>query len=736
MAARDTAADPARGEVVDSLPSDLLDVVVLGAGLAGLCAAAALDRERRLLVLEREERLGGRILTRHHDGVACDLGAAFGCDLTLLSASLSGLIREDGPVGILVSGRLVLGPHPAHCLRRLDERGTDRVALEGWARRGFRDFSSLPPQLRRFLDAFFHVIHPGPMEQYLPARQADALVRFQTHHRSAGNGEVIEGLAASLEPRLLRGAQVLSLTPRGNHVEIRFRRAEALHVRRARAVICTVPAPDALPLLEEASPRTRLFLEAAQFHEGTVVALGLRGGPWLDFAYVVTPDLPSCMVLQQRAPDPRDRLFLVYFTGAESARVHRLAPADAAREALAAVRVLLGGDAVPGTDGLDASQVRFAEVKHWPHLGPAITPAAYDSWDDAILEACPRVFLAGDYTCPEAGMPYGMQAAIQSGRRAAAQVATLLESEAPRVHPLPRAPTAPPPVRPLVEAWIYCFEETGPRLLGRQAQEAVALRGWTLQAHPDDVDLREWLLRQARDGLWEYQPKLGVTCDDSAIVMEGLLAAGAPAERLLQSVQRLVERFWDEEAGAFHTVRRGRARYWHGPTVDATALAGWLLLQCGCPRDVSRARACAAFVDAAQGGDGGWRGRWFASRLVTCFHAVRLLAALSPEHHDALARARIFLRDNQEADGSWKGLVLDTAAAVRALVLLGDAEAVRRGRDWLTAHPASPGEPVLCYWMDPPAAPRLFVHAVDGGEIAGAWARLALGDQEGDRSPQ
>src|SRR5437762_3278954 len=57
--------------------SSVYDVVIVGAGLAGLSAAYAL-RDRRVLVLEREALAGGRVLTRSSHGVAYDLGAVFG----------------------------------------------------------------------------------------------------------------------------------------------------------------------------------------------------------------------------------------------------------------------------------------------------------------------------------------------------------------------------------------------------------------------------------------------------------------------------------------------------------------------------------------------------------------------------------------------------------------------------------------------------------------------------------
>ncbi len=56
------------------------DVVVIGAGAAGLAAAARLtEAGRSVLVLEARDRVGGRIDTRHEPGLnaAVELGAEF-----------------------------------------------------------------------------------------------------------------------------------------------------------------------------------------------------------------------------------------------------------------------------------------------------------------------------------------------------------------------------------------------------------------------------------------------------------------------------------------------------------------------------------------------------------------------------------------------------------------------------------------------------------------------------------
>src|SRR5580704_17153721 len=70
------------------------DVVVIGAGMAGLTAARALaEAGLKVLVVEAQDRIGGRILTRHVGDEAIELGAEF---IHGLPAELWALIHEAG----------------------------------------------------------------------------------------------------------------------------------------------------------------------------------------------------------------------------------------------------------------------------------------------------------------------------------------------------------------------------------------------------------------------------------------------------------------------------------------------------------------------------------------------------------------------------------------------------------------------------------------------------------------
>jgi predicted NAD/FAD-dependent oxidoreductase len=79
--------------------ANVLDVVVVGAGIAGLCAAGELTRDgRRVLVIEKSRGIGGRMATRRVGEAVCDHGAQF---FTVRGRAFGGIVaaaHESGAV--------------------------------------------------------------------------------------------------------------------------------------------------------------------------------------------------------------------------------------------------------------------------------------------------------------------------------------------------------------------------------------------------------------------------------------------------------------------------------------------------------------------------------------------------------------------------------------------------------------------------------------------------------------
>lgn len=714
-------------------PTRPLDVIVVGAGLAGLSAAAALQEAgTQALILEAGTQAGGRVRTRTWENVAYDVGALFAFDPAWLTFPLDPgkTERADAPIGLWHQGQLHAGDGVENCLQALQPELRHSLGITPFLSATAPQAAWIGEDLQQALQAFLRVIHPADLESLLPERRADSLVRHDTRRFRQGNSSLIDGLQNQAGNRIQTGCRVVGLSPGkpGNRIGVRWQTAGG-GFRNAEAdrVVLAVPPTAALQLCAPAGKNVATdFLGRVRFGTGIVVILLCRGTALRPFSYIVSTSGKVNTFLFHRPEGKDDTLLVTAYLVAEQADAHWTSSDTTLAE------MVRGELNTLGIGQVATEQVVFVDIERWPEVGPVVDEQAYGHFSQAQLRPMPGVVLAGDYTWCEADrMPYGMAAAIASGRRAARFCLG---------QPLPSLQTdyAAAPLATTVTSRIT---DHGPAHRGGFTDGTIAYYGLILAAEPELApELAPYLIGEADGDLWAYQQGYGVTSLDSALVMEGLLAVGGYAQQLERSALRLVEIFFDPEAGAFWTIalgRQGRAPYWQGPDCPATAACAWLLSRIDGERYREIIAKCQHYLLRNQRVSGGWPGKWFPSCTLPIWYAVRFLVD-GGKSDDALTlatcrRAAVALTGAQGGNGSWGGSVIETAAAVLALnalrPLVFPVDTARmEGLQWLAGQRQStnlPGEPILEYWFEDNGQ-RVLHHTRDRGRITAAWATLAL----------
>ena len=447
------------------------DVVVIGAGMAGLSAARELARAGRdVLVLEARSRPGGRVLTLRGpfaDGLHAEAGAVFVPEhhhhsvglARELGLALAATPRRRG-VGnrYFVAGEMVeahpgelvrwppsiaLAPEerglsPGELRRRYLGRALDRIGdprHPAWPGEAALEYDALTTAalLRRegASAAAIRLMRLGYLDEWgdgIDTVSALAALRDLAANDLPGEAWRIAGgsdrlpaaLAAGLGDRIRFGAAATRVRTHRRGVEVECRDETGIHVVRASRAVCAVPFTVLRGMRLDAplSPGKAQAIRELPATSVTRVFLQMRRRFWdADLPESVPTDLPIMHGIHATAAQPGEKGILEAFVTGRRARELAVLP--------------------------PTERVAFA-AKHlervWPGARAHLEGGASWSWDAdpwacgdyawfrpgqirALLPSLShpeeRLHFAGDQTSSSPGW---MQGAIESGLRAAEEV--------------------------------------------------------------------------------------------------------------------------------------------------------------------------------------------------------------------------------------------------------------------------------------------------------------------------
>ncbi len=423
------------------------EVVVVGAGLAGLAAAHAL-KGRDVVVYEADERAGGRVFSQKRQPYWMSVGAhilggpgtpmgrlatEFGLTLAPIPGDLFAmwtngkLVRGGKPelapfrlplpfmarVSLVQAGlrlrRAALraataAPDVIHGDRQFDgdyptaqgDAGLDALSFAEIVGRAHPDVAALMRTAANRLSA-----EPDELSALFGANAIGSLWVTKRRHVMTvlgGLGEIARGLEERVRDRLVMGARVVRVVPGGETAEVHVRRAGVVEVVRARFVVF---AATGIAARETVAP---LPPEKAQ-------ALSLvRYGPYLAMAAAT----------REAGPAPHDDIYAVALGGRTLAMIFNtvspLRTPGAARAPGGALMMYAGADRAAALLDAPEDDIRrlFLDDVYavFPHLRGQIEETwirrirhGYPFWapgrlaaQDAIARPVGNVYFAGDWT--------------------------------------------------------------------------------------------------------------------------------------------------------------------------------------------------------------------------------------------------------------------------------------------------------------------------------------------------
>ncbi len=351
---------------------NIYDAVVAGGGLAGLSAAYhlknTLGENAKIVLLEKENRLGGRVFTRKFGEYDYELGAMFAYSPTLAPKDfqLPELVVEPNSYGVYENGKLT--------------------------------FSTAIDKYDSFLTSVSNVLGNGK--------------RYGKYgylsHRTGGNGTMIEAYEKELEGKFILDAEVVSVKNENGSNVVRYKRGRKEEKIKAKTVIVATTATVASKIIKEMGTESENFLKSISYKSRAVVVFLVKLDKPLNFASISGENLK--VYVANNGNNVASIYCYLYKQERNSV--------DFAMKRLKDMKVLD-----------EKSEILHTDSVLWKEEGPLVAES-YKNFKESILNPLPGVFLAGDYTWwNRYKVPYGMPPAYFSGKNAAKKASEYLKKQ-------------------------------------------------------------------------------------------------------------------------------------------------------------------------------------------------------------------------------------------------------------------------------------------------------------------
>jgi protoporphyrinogen/coproporphyrinogen III oxidase len=454
------------------MADELLDVVVVGAGIAGLTAAWKL-RHGDIALLEAGDRVGGRVRSERRGahwlnwgGHVFDGGAASATQQLVRETGLASRAVPGNLAGLSMNGKLLLTGRVETFPFRVSMSWRDRaslvragakvrIAVARYARLSKRrpgeDEATRQQRVYDFMNdrSFAEFIGALPEDAEALFKPTVTRSSAEMHQISAGAGigyfnlvwnigaglshsivggpsTLTDGIAGWLGDSLHLGAQVEEVIQKRDSVVVRYRQHGTERELAARCVVLATTASVSHRValdLDDDIRQALARIEYGPFVSAAFLTNEVDPQPWDGTYAVATPKRSFNVVLNmsnnvhgytsERVPGSS------FMTFSPAGLARQLMEQD--DDAILKTYVEDLDDVLPGT----ASHLAEAEVVRWPEASPYCFPGRA-KLQPALMRRGSRVMLAGDYL----GTQY-TESAVHTGFRAAEAAAQILASDRP-----------------------------------------------------------------------------------------------------------------------------------------------------------------------------------------------------------------------------------------------------------------------------------------------------------------